>query len=87
MRIAHPLKQRLCRRILLGINEAPQVACTGLLGGSAGELLEHPATESTGSTLNTARTEACSSTLFTAGQIAQACTNGTAFDSSGDTPQ
>ena len=85
--ITHPLKECLGSRVLLGINEAAQVACTGFLSGSSGELLVHPATESTGCTLNTARTEACSGPLFTTGQIAQACTNGCAFNTSSDTPQ
>ena len=68
MRVPHPLKERLGRRVLLGINEAPQVAGTGLLGGPACEPLETTGTESTGCALNKARSKASGRALFTSGQ-------------------
>ena len=87
MRVPHPLKQRLGRRVLLPVDEPSQVAGTGLLGSPACKPLKTTGTESTGCALGKARSNASGRTFFAAGQKAQACTNCSAFNSSGNTPQ
>jgi hypothetical protein len=66
MLITHSFKQRLGRRVLLGVDEAPEVAGTGFPGGFACEPLEAAGTEGTGCALGKARSKAGSRTFLAA---------------------
>ena len=87
MRVAHPLEEGFGGRVLLRVDETPEVSGTGLAGGLAGQPLDATGRKGTGSTLHHAGAKPGRSTLLAARQSSKNRANSSTFNSSGKPPQ